>query len=238
MQESISTVLGALPWIRDGALLTVGTVLLAMLLGFLMGVPMAVGQVYGGPVTRRFVGIYVWFFRGVPILVLLYLFYFGLVYQLSPLEFSLFAQDFSISFDLSPFAASCIVLGLTSAAYQSQIFRGSINALPNGQLKAARALGMSDRSAIINIILPQALRLSIPGWSNEYSILLKDSALVSVLGTMELMSRTKAIATSTAEYSAFYITAAVLYFFITFLGVRCLRWVEKSFRIPGYIQIG
>lgn len=238
MQESIITVLGALPWVLNGALITIGTVLLAMLLGFVMGVPMAVGQVYGGPVARRLIGTYVWFFRGVPILVLLYLFYFGLVYQLNPLEFSLFGRECSISFDLSPFAASCIVLGLTSAAYQSQIFRGSINSLPTGQLKAARALGMSDGSAIRSIILPQALRLSIPGWSNEYSILLKDSALVSVLGTMELMSRTKAIATSTAEYSAFYITAALLYFLITFLGVRGLRWVEKNFRIPGYTQVG
>lgn len=238
MFESITTVFGALPWILQGAGITVGTVLCAMLIGFCLGVPMAVGQVYGRPLTRRLVGLYVWFFRGVPILVLLYLFYFGLVYQLSPLEFSLFGHAFSVNLDLSPFTASCIVLGLTSTAYQSQIFRGAINSLPQGQLKAARALGMSDASAIVSIILPQALRLSVPGWSNEYSILLKDSALVSVLGTMELMSRTKAIATSTAEYTAFYVAAAVLYFIITFLGVRGLRFVEKTCRIPGYTQAG
>lgn len=238
MLESITTVLGALPWILHGAGITVCTVLLAMLIGFCLGVPMAVAQTYGSPVTRGLVGLYVWFFRGVPILVLLYLFYFGLVYQLSPLAFTLFGHAFSITLDLSPFAASCIVLGLTSTAYQSQIFRGSLNSLPHGQLKAARALGMSDTSAIVSIILPQALRLSIPGWSNEYSILLKDSALVSVLGTMELMSRAKAIATSTAEYTAFYAAAAILYFTITFLGVRGLRFVEKTCRIPGYTQEG
>jgi polar amino acid transport system permease protein len=205
-----------------------------MLLGLAMGIPMAVAQVYGGPLARRSVGLYVWFFRGVPILVLLYLFYFGLVYQLNPLEFTLFGVAYSVSVDLSPFTASCIVLGLTSAAYQSQIFRGAVNALPGGQLKAARALGMKDSSAIMHIILPQALRLSIPAWSNEYSILLKDSALVSVLGAMELMSRSKAIATSTAEYTAFYLTAALLYFIITFVGVRALRYAEKCVRIPGY----
>lgn len=237
MQESITTVFGALPWILNGALVTVGTVVCAMLLGFVFGVPMAVGQVYGGPVTRRLIGLYVWFFRGVPILVLLYLFYFGLVYQLNPLEFSFFGHSFSISLDVSPFAASCLVLGLTSTAYQSQIFRGAISSLPGGQLKAARALGMRDSAAIRSIILPQALRLSIPGWSNEYSILLKDSALVSVLGTMDLMSRTKAIATSTAEYSAFYVCAAILYFLITYVGVRGLRQIEKTFRIPGYSQM-
>ncbi|MCL1939439.1 MAG: amino acid ABC transporter permease [Desulfovibrionaceae bacterium] len=237
MQESILSILEAMPWILNGAFITIGTVVAAMLLGLVIGVPMAVGQVYGGPVTRRLVGMYVWFFRGVPILVLLYLFYFGLVYQLSPLQFSLFGLECSISIALSPFAASCIVLGLVSAAYQSQIFRGAINSLPSGQLKAARALGMRDSVSIMSVILPQALRLSIPGWSNEYSILLKDSALVSVLGTMELMARTKAIATSTAEYMAFYLTAALLYFLITWLGLRGLRYAEKSLRIPGYSHL-
>lgn len=231
------TVFGALPWILEGALVTVGTVLCAMLIGFVFGVPMAVGQVYGGAIIRRLVGLYVWFFRGVPILVLLYLVYFGLAYQLSSLDLTLFGINVHISLDVSPFAASCLVLGLTSTAYQSQIFRGAINSLPGGQLKAARALGMRDSTAIKNIILPQALRLSIPGWSNEYSILLKDSALVSVLGTMDLMSRTKAIATSTAEYSAFYVGAAILYFIITFVGLKGLRLVEKKFSIPGYAQI-
>lgn len=238
MLESIIIVSGALPWIIQGAAITVGTVLLAMLIGFCLGVPFAVGQIYGGSPSKMLIGLYVWFFRGVPILVLLYLFYFGLVYQLSPMEFTLLGHTFSISFNVSPFAASCIVLGLTSTAYQSQIFRGAINSLPQGQLKAARALGMSDSTAIFTIILPQALRLSVPGWSNEYSILLKDSALVSVLGTMELMSRTKAIATSTAEYTAFYVAAAILYFIITFLGVRGLRFVEQVCRIPGYTQAG
>jgi polar amino acid transport system permease protein len=237
MQESLITIAGALPWILNGAFITIGAVLCAMLLGLVLGVPMAVGQVYARPLVRRLIGLYVWFFRGVPILVLLYLFYFGLIFQLSPFAFSLFGENISINLDLSPFAASCIVLGLTSAAYQSQIFRGAVNSLPAGQLKAARALGMRDGTAILHIILPQALRLSIPGWSNEYSILLKDSALVSVLGTMELMSRTKAVAASTAEYAAFYITAAVLYFIITFLGVRGLRMAEKKFRIPGYTTV-
>ncbi len=220
MLESIETVLSALPFLGQGALVTIGTVVLAMLGGFVLGVPLAVGQVYGPMPLRQFVRLYVWFFRGVPILVLLFLFYFGLAFQLE--------------LDISPFAASCIVLGCTSAAYQSQIFRGSINAIAQGQLRAAYALGMSTPAAIRAIILPQALRLAIPGWTNEYSILLKDSALVSVLGTMELMSRTKAIATSTTEYTAFYLAAAGLYFIITFAGVRALRALEARVRIPGY----
>ncbi len=210
----------ALPWIFEGALITTATVIVAMLLGLIAGVPLAVAQVYGSRAMQRSVALYVWFFRGVPILVLLYLFYFGLTFQLA--------------LDITPFTAAGIVLGLTSAAYQSQIFRGAISALPSGQMKAAQALGMSTGSAITSIILPQALRLSIPGWSNEYSILLKDSALVSVVGILDLMARTKAIASSTAEYTAFYATAALLYFIITFIGVRLLRLLEHTLRLPGY----
>ena len=80
------------------------------------------------------------------------------------------------------FFAAILVLGMTTGAYQTQIFKGAILSLPQGQLKAARSLGMNDISAITSIILPQALRFSIPAWSNEYSIVLKDSALAYVIG--------------------------------------------------------
>ena len=223
MIESLLAIQNAAPTLFVGACVTIGTVVCALFLGFALGVPMAVLQTYGPAPLRHAVGLYVWFFRGVPILVLLYLFYFGVC--------------FSLGLDIPAFTASCLVLGFTSAAYQSQIFRGAMNSLPSGQLKAARALGMTDFAAIRNIILPQALRLSIPGWSNEYSILLKDSVLVSVLGTMELMFRVKAIATRTEEFTALYLAAALLYFLITFLGVRLLRFLEKYLRIPGYTHL-
>lgn len=220
MIDGIAAVLEAGPYLLWGAGITMGTIAGAMFLGLILGVPLAVLQVYGNMPARRLVGLYVWFFRGVPILVLLYLFYFGLAYQLG--------------LDVSPFGASCLVLGLVSGAYQSQIFRGGIMSLPVGQMKAGMALGMTRLSIVRHIILPQALRLSIPGWSNEYSILLKDSALVSVVGTLELMSRTKAIATSSQRFMTFYLAAALLYFIITFIGVRALRFLEKRTHVPGW----
>lgn len=216
---SSQTVMGAMPWLLEGSVITIVTVTVALAMGFVLGVPLAVLQLYGPWPVRRFVGLYVWFFRGVPILVQLFLFYFGLAYQLG--------------LSITPFMASCLVLGLTSTAYQSQIFRGALSSLPSGQLKAAKALGMSTPRAIRVILLPQALRLAIPAWSNEFSILLKDSALVSVLGTFDLMARTKAIATSTAEYAAFYIAAAVLYFIITFIGNFLLRRIASRVQVPG-----
>ena len=222
MKDTVEVLLDALPFILQGSLITVTAVVGAMFLGLAIGVPLAVAQVYGNKVMRFLSGTYVWFFRGVPILVLLFLFYFGL--------FTL------IGLTLSGLAAATIVLGMTSGAYQSQIFRGSILALSKGQLKAARALGMSDSLAIRSIILPQALRLSIPGWSNEYSIILKDSALAFVLGASEIMARTHFIASRTYKHLPLYLTAAVLYFLLTWAGVVALRALEKRVRIKGYVQ--
>lgn len=222
--QVLQIIFDALPYILEGTLITIFLVLGALVLGFALGLPLAVLQVYGHPFARRAVALYVWFFRGVPILLLLFLFYYGL--------FNL------LNIPLGTVGASCIVLGLASAAYQSQIFRGSLQALPQGQMRAARALGMTDGQGIRGVLLPQALRLSIPGWSNEYSILLKDSALCFALGTPEIMARTHFVASRTYEYLPLYITAGLIYFIITMFGVSLLRRLERRVHIPGYASAG
>jgi polar amino acid transport system permease protein len=222
MPEGLTAVINAFPYVLEGSLVTISVVVGAMGLGLLLGVPLAVGQVYGNPLLQRLVEVYVWFFRGVPLLVLLFLFYFGL--------FSM------LNINLSAFAVAVIVLGLISAAYQSQIFRGAILSLPEGQFRAARALGMSDRTAILHIILPQALRLSIPGWSNEYSIILKDSAVTFALGVPEIMARTHFVATRTYQHLPLYLMAGLIYLVLTYLGIRALRMLEEKVRIHGYVH--
>jgi len=220
MPEGLTAVINALPYMLQGAFITVAVVIGAMAVGLFLGIPFAVGQVYGGRGLRRLIGIYAWFFRGIPLLVLLFLFYFGLCSLLD--------------INLSAFTVAVIVLGLISAAYQSQIFRGAILSLPEGQLRAARALGMSDGSAIAFIILPQALRLAIPAWSNEYSIVLKDSAVTYALGVAEIMARTHFVATRTYQHLPLYIAAGVVYLVLTYAGIRGLRALEEKVRIPGY----
>jgi polar amino acid transport system permease protein len=220
MTESLSAIREALPYLLHGALVTVGLVVLAMGVGLVVGTFLAVGQVYGSAWVRRVVLLYVWFFRGVPLLVLLFLFYFGL--------FTLFRIN------ISAFTASVVVLGLISAAYQSQILRGAILSLPEGQMKAARALGMSETQCILLIILPQAFRLSVPGWSNEYSIVLKDTAVSYALGVMEVMARAHFVASRTYEHLPLYFTAGVIFLVLTYLGTKALRVLEDRVRIPGY----
>jgi len=222
MHEYLIAIGEALPYLLQGALVTIALVVSAMGFGLILGVILAVGLVYGSPYIRTVFNLYVWFFRGVPLLVLLFLFYFGL--------FTL------VGINISAFAAAVIVLGLISAAYQSQIFRGGILSLPEGQLKAASALGMSDAKAIFFIILPQALRLSIPGWSNEYSIILKDSAVAYALGVAEVMARAHFVASRTYQHLPLYFTAGVIFLILTYVGTRALRVLEERVRIPGYMR--
>jgi polar amino acid transport system permease protein len=220
MLESLSIVQSSLPYLLQGSLLTIGIVLGAMLLGLLLGLATAVGLVYGSRPVQAVLGFYVWFFRGLPILVLLFLFYFGLFNYLG--------------LNFSAFVSVILVLGMVTGAYQANIFRGAMLSLPRGQFKAAGALGMSDACTIMTIVLPQVLRISIPAWSNEFSIVLKDSALAFVIGAPEIMGRAQFVASRTYQHLPIYVTAGMIYFFLTWVGVTALAKLEKRVRIPGY----
>lgn len=220
MLETLDVMISAIPYLLGGVGVTVVAVVGGMALGLVIGVPLAVAQVYGHKALGWLASIYVWYFRGTPILVLMFMFYFGLF----PL----------IGLNVSPLTATAVVLGLASGAYQSQIFRGSILSLSHGQFRAASAVGMSNGQTIRHIILPQALRLSLPGWSNEYSILLKDSALAFVLGTLDIMARTHFVASRTYEHMTLYALAALLYIILTWVGIRALQALESKVAIRGY----
>lgn len=224
MYASFAVIIDSFPYLIQGAFITAGIVVCAMLFGLVLGVCIAVGLIYGPRPLRYLLNLYLWIFRGVPVLVLLFLFYFGLLTYLG--------------LNFSAFASVAIVLGLTTAAYQANIFKGAILSLPRGQFLAASSLGMSDMQAIKSILLPQALRMSIPAWSNEYSIILKDSALAFVIGAPEIMARTQFVASRTYQHLPLYITAGIIYFVLTWLGVRLLLQLEKSVRIPGYSDHG
>ena len=222
MSQGMDAIREGFWYLLEGAWVNLVVVIGALVCGFLIGLPLALAQVYGGKTLRRLVAVYVWFFRGIPLLVLLFLFYFGLVTWMD--------------INLSAFSVAIVVLGLISSAYQSQILRGSILAIPEGQMKAARAIGMSDLQAIFHIILPQSIRLSLPGWSNEYSILLKDSAVTYALGVSELMSRATHVASRTYQHLYLYITAGILFMILTYIGTRAMSMVQKRLTVPGFTR--
>jgi polar amino acid transport system permease protein len=222
MHSGLEAVIEGLPYVLGGVGVTLTVVGGALAMGLGLGLLLALAQVYGSRWLRRLTGIYVWFFRGIPLLVLLFLFYFGILV--------------SLEIELSPFTIAIVVLGLISSAYQSQILRGALLAVPAGQMKAARAIGLSDARAIIFIILPQALRLAIPGWSNEYTVIMKDSAVTYALGVAELMARANHVASRTYQHFWLYIMVGLIYLLLTYLGTKALRVLEERVAMSGYIR--
>jgi polar amino acid transport system permease protein len=208
------------PYLFAGILVTFGLVLSGLVIGVALGLPMALGQVYGSRLLRAAISMYVWFFRGLPILVLLFLFYFGIF----P----------AMGLDFPAFTVGAIVLGLRGAAYQSQIFRGAIQSVGEGQMIAARSLGMSKMTAIRSIILPQSVRIALPGWSNEYPNILTDSAVCYAIGVMELLTRSSQIVSQTYVTIPIYLATAGLYILLNYGGMKVLHQLEKKIAIPGF----
>jgi polar amino acid transport system permease protein len=204
----------------DGLKTTLGLTAFGILFGTILGVCLAIGRSYGKRPLPFFIIIYEKILRGIPLLVLLFLLYFGLA-------------QIGIHFD--PFAAAVLGLGLRSAAYQAQIFRGSINSIPEGQITAAYSLGMSRLKAIRYVILPQILRFSIPGWSNEFTILLKDTSLAFSIGVIELMRQGRYIQVLAPDLIlVVYLLIALIYFILVFSINKIMRLVEKKYQIAGY----
>ncbi len=210
-----------LPYMLTGLVWTFSLVFGGLSLGFLVGLPLSVLEVYMNGVCRVIAKAYSWFFRGVPLIVLLFLFHWGILPVLG--------------LKLPALATSIIVLGLRSGAYQSQLFRGAFNSIDNGQITAALALGMSRVGAIIYIIIPQALRKTLPALSNEYAIILKDSAVCFVLGILEMLNRTRYVVIATGDALTPYFFAGITYALLTLLGTRVINIVYTRVRTPGLI---
>jgi polar amino acid transport system permease protein len=210
------------PYMLGGVEYTLALVFGGLTMGFAIGLPIAILQVFAGKKIARALDVYIWFFRSVPLLVLLFLFYWGLFPALG-----LASVDTLI--------VSIIVLGLRSAAYQSQVFRGAILSVGDGQYVAARAIGMSKLKAIGHITLPQALWISLPGWSNEYASILKDSAICFALGVLEILTRARYVAIALNSALPPYFVAGLLFLVLTYGGTKVLHIVYEKTQIVGLI---
>jgi polar amino acid transport system permease protein len=216
---ALETLIESLPQLFNGLAVTLGLTALAIILGTILGILLATGRSYGARPLAYLILIYEKVLRGIPLLVLFFLIYFGL-------------SQIGINFDA--FTSAVIGLGLRSAAYQAQIYRGSINSIPVGQINAAFSLGMSKLKAIRYVILPQMLRLSIPGWSNEFTILLKDTSLAFGIGVIELMRQGRYIQIRDPDLVLpVFLLIAVIYFILVFTANKTLRYVEKKYQMAG-----
>ncbi len=207
-----------IPFILGGIGITIGVTLIALPMGFVVGLLLALVRIYGPPWAKAIVGVYSTVMRGIPPIVLLFLLYFLM----------------SGAINLSPFMAGSLALGIISSAYQLEILRGAFLSVSSGQMMAARAMGMTYIQAIRHILLPQALRLAIPPWSNEVANLIKDSSLVYALGVPEILRRSQNVSAATNQFFVAFIFAALVYFILVFVSNRVLDWVEQKTRIPAF----
>ena len=212
-----------LPQLLEATKLTLWITAYSIALGFAVGIVLALSRVYGPRPLRLAAAGYIGFFRATPLLVQISMVYFGL-----PQLFRAIGWP-----NPSPQLSVIIGFGLNSAAYQAEYFRGAVQSIQSGQMMAARALGLNRLKAIRYVILPQALRLVIPSWSNELIYTIKYSSLAYILGLRELMFWGKKLALRTANTFQTYIVVAIIYLVIVIVVSWLLTRLENRVRIPG-----
>ena len=202
----------------------------AYALGFLIGIAGAFGKLYGGPVLRDLLATYTTLVRAVPELVLILILYYAFTGALNEI---LLSWGFD-RVELSPILTGVVVLGVVQGAYQTEVIRGGILAVPVGQLEAARAMGMPTWTIARRITLPQMASYALPGLANLWLNATKDTALLAVIGFSELTRATSSASASTKAFFVFYPTAMALYLVIsltsTFLISRIEKWARRGQR--------
>lgn len=202
-------------YLFGGLVLTIELTVVSILLGFIAGFPAGAIEVYGGRYSRGFVRVFGTILRGTPLVVILIFAYF--VFPIG-----------------DAFIAALLGLGFRSAAYQSQIFRGTLQSVSGGQMDAARSIGLTQLQAIYYVIVPQALRRSIPGFQNEFTIVLKDTSIAFAIGFAELLTRSfdLFVEQTTAILEVILVVSAI-YFVLTFGTNRALDYLQYRYTIPG-----
>ncbi|ACN15139.1 GlnP5 [Desulforapulum autotrophicum HRM2] len=219
MNEFLAYAAMALPEMLQGTVITLKLTAGALLIGILIGLPLSLVRVYGGKLLQPFCSAYLTLFRGTPLLVQLFVVYYGL-------------PELGISF--SRMTAAFLTLGCNSAAYQCEYFRGAIQAVSKGQMRAARGIGMSKLQGIRHIILPQALRLVIPAWSNEFIAMVKYTAIVFLIAVPDLMSRAKILSSQNFAPIQTYILVALIYLVLVGTLSLGLHFVQQRLAVPGF----
>ena len=218
MKEFLAYAKMALPDLLQGTVVTLELTGGALLIGLAIGLPMSLMRVYGGRLIQPFCTAYLTVFRGTPLLVQLFVVYYGL-------------PEIGISF--SRMTAAFLTLGCNSGAYQCEYFRGAIQAVSTGQMQAARGIGMSRFQGIRHIILPQALRLVIPAWSNEFIAMVKYTAIVFLIAVPDLMSKAKILSSQNFAPIQTYVLVAMIYLVLVGILGLMLHVVQKKLAVPG-----
>ena len=211
------------PALVAGTLMTVKLALSALLLGLVLGLLGALAKTSPYKPLQWLGGFYSTLVRGVPELLWVLLIYFGTVSLMNRLGELLNIPGL----ELNAFAAGVIALGLCFGAYATEVFRGALLAIPKGHREAGLALGLSKGRIFSRLVLPQMWRIALPGLGNLFMILMKDTALVSVIGLEEIMRHSQIAVTVSKQPFTFYMVAAIIYLGLTVLAMTGMHFMEK-----------
>jgi arginine/ornithine transport system permease protein len=212
--------------ILQGALLTVGVSLAALVVAVLLGLLGAAAKLSGRRVPVALATAYTTLVRGVPELVLMLLIFYGGAIGLNHL---LAAMGSKTSVDINPFIAGTLTIGFIYGAYMTETFRGAILSIPKGQMEAAWAFGMGPLRTFLRITAPQMVRYALPGFTNNWLVLIKATALVSLIGLKDMTYLAKQASAATREPFTFFLFAAALFLIYTSVSLWALRWLERRY---------
>lgn len=215
MQFNFLALYEALPALLVGALATLRITALSIAVGLVIGLGAGLARVWPNSFLRSISSAYIELIRGTPLLVQIFLVYFGLP---------------ALGLNLDPFVAGVLAMGINSGAYVGEIVRGGIESIAQGQMEAALSLGMSWWQSMYYVVLPQALFRILPSLGNEFIALLKDSSLVSTIAIAELTRTGQIIITRTFKSFEIWVGVALFYFIMTYAISRAVRYSEKRMR--------
>ena len=207
-------------------LMTIAVSITAMLIGFSFAAIFTPLKLSKFKTLNLVSNIYTTVIRGVPELLVIYLFFFG---GSGAIMFVASIFGYNEYIEINAFITGSFAIGIISGAYSTEVFRGAIQSIDKGQFESAKALGLSKFLRFYKILLPQMLRLAIPNLSNVWQITLKDTSLISVTGLVEIMRQSYIAAGSTRDPLFFYSFAAVLYLMLTFLSMKLINKLEVKY---------
>ena len=216
-----------LPRLSEGALLTLELVGIAVIAGLILAIPLGLARSSRHWYVRAVPYSYIFFFRGTPLLVQLFLVYYGMA------QFDVVRKSALWPYLRDPYWCAIITMTLHTAAYIAEILRGAIQAVPPGEIEAARALGMSRAQAMFYIILPRAARIGLPAYSNEVILMLKASALASTVTLLELTGMARTIIARTYLPVEIFFAAGLFYLVIAFVLVQGFKLLERWLRVDA-----
>jgi arginine/ornithine transport system permease protein len=223
----MSYVIDYLPLILKGMLLTIEVAVLSLLISVLLGMIGALAKLSRSRIAQAIAGIYTTVIRGIPDLVLMTLIFFG-----GQIVVNNIGAELGLEYiDVNPFIAGVITIGFIFGAYMAESFRGGILAVSRGEIEAGYAFGMTPLKVFMRITLPAMVRHALPSFGNNWLVLTKATALVSVIGLQDMVYNASVAGGSTRKPFTFFLTAAFLYLIITGVSDMGLRWLDKRYSV-------